>query len=61
MTLLQKGTPIVDGEGRPTAYFYNWLASGYSGTITVPALTPSGTQGQLTYSNGLLTKVVKPT
>jgi hypothetical protein len=58
---LTKGTTLIDRMGVATQYFFNWLAlvqslfdQGYSGTITTAALTNTGTQGSMTFMNGVL-------
>lgn len=59
---LQKQTPIVDEDGCPTQYFLGWLLNqGSNTTVELPKLTTGGTTGALTFTNGLLTKVVQPT
>ena len=39
----------------------NFTASGLSVRVPVAKLTPSGRQGSLTFTNGLLTEAVNPT
>lgn len=64
---------IVDPEtGIKTQYFFNWLNGvynilkgtigiGFTGTVTIAKLTGGGTNGTLTYTNGVVTHVVPPT
>lgn len=46
---------------RADATFVNPLAAGISGTVTLAALTLAGTQGSLTFTDGLITAVTDPT
>jgi hypothetical protein len=64
---------IIDPQtGKKTQYFFNWLkilfdllkgtlGQGFTGTVTVAKLTGGGTNGTLTFVNGVLTKEVPPT
>lgn len=52
---------IVDEDRLPTEAMYIWmmlinelLETGFSGTITTAALTGGGTQGSMTFQNGVL-------
>ena len=66
-------TPIVDPKtGVKTAYFFRWekllfdllvatLGKGFTGTVTTAKLTGGGTNGSLTFVNGVVTSQVPPT
>ena len=50
------------------AIWYRWfldvtnlLSKGYTGSVTVAKITGGGTDGTLTFTNGVLTTVVAPT
>lgn len=52
---------IADQDGKSTLIMFQWmtlisqlLAAGYTGTITTAALTGAGTQGSMTFQNGVL-------
>ena len=60
--------PIQTGEGRIDPYWYKWfhnlqglLGSGVTGTVTLAKLTGGGTNGSLTFKNGILVSKVDPT
>jgi hypothetical protein len=59
--------PLVEAE-RCTQPWYRWFFainslfnSGYTGTITTAALTSGGTQGSMSFTNGVLTARVAAT
>lgn len=64
---------IVDPEtGVRKPFFFAWMqgvytalavtiGKGFTGNVTLAALTGGGTQGTLTYTNGVVTAVVPPT
>lgn len=59
---------IVEESGLPTESMYLWmfllnalLESGFTGTITTAALTGAGTQGSMTFQNGVLITQVQAT
>lgn len=52
---------IVTEEQKPTESMFIWMAlittllqQGFTGTITTAALTGGGTQGSMTFQNGVL-------
>jgi hypothetical protein len=62
---LQKITPIVDENRTPSTYFLNWLlqltaklnatlGAGFTGTIATAKLTGGGTEGSITFKNGVV-------
>lgn len=63
--------PIVDQLGRSTEPMFMWMTlvdtliqilnTAYSGTIVTAALTGGGTQGSMTFENGVLTAQVPAT
>ena len=65
---IQKVVTLVESNGTATVYFFNWLMLLYNMlkpgiTVTVPVakLTGGGSNGSLTYKNGILTAAVPPT
>lgn len=63
---------IVEEDGTKTHYFFTWLdglynllkgtiGRGYTGTVTLTKLTGGGSNGTLTYVNGVVVSVVPPT
>jgi hypothetical protein len=59
---LPQSAPIVDKNGVPTGYFYRYLFQGlFSGKIVTAKLTPGGTNGSMTFSNGRVTAQVAAT
>jgi hypothetical protein len=56
--------PVVDKDGRPTAIMKlhlsgvsqatNLIAQGFTGTISTAPLTGGGTNGSMTFQNGVL-------
>lgn len=59
--------PLVDREGRATNHWWEFFdslwkpASRFSGTIATAKLTTTGTNGSMTFLNGILTSQVPPT
>lgn len=59
---------IVEDDGVPTEVMYIWMAlladlleQGFTGTIVTAALTGAGTQGSMTFQNGVLISQVAAT
>jgi hypothetical protein len=63
---------LITAEGLPTAYFFSWLSllysllqgtlgKGFSGTVTTAKLTGGGTNGSITFVNGVVTSQVPAT
>lgn len=57
--------PLLDkGKTSKTWYFY-WqslhLPDGFTGTIVTPPITGGGSNGSMTYTNGVLTSAVQAT
>jgi hypothetical protein len=73
MTIQQpdKNAPVLDQQGKFTFYWFGWLNKlvqivnglmvGVSVTVVTAKLTPGGTAGSLTYTNGRLTAQVPAT
>lgn len=68
ITTPDKHTPIVEQGGVSTLVMFEWmvlistlLAQGYTGTVITAALTPAGTQGSMTFENGILIEQVQAT
>lgn len=63
-----KHSPIVEQNGVSALVMFEWmvlvsslLQRGYNGTVTTAALTPAGTQGSMTFENGVLISQVQAT
>jgi len=67
-----RSSVIVDSDGRKTGYFFNWLNAvyallnktllkGYTGTIVTAKLTGGGTNGSMTFVNGVVVSQVAAT
>lgn len=39
----------------------SWLNTGYTGSVVIPKLTPTGSNGSMVYINGILITVVQAT
>ena len=59
---LQPQLKLIQDNGCPTIQFFDWLrivqttlGQGYTGTITTAKLTVGGTNGSLTFVNGVVT------
>lgn len=64
---------VVDPKtGQKTSYFFAWLSGiynilkgtigrGFTGTVAVAKLTGGGTNGSMTYVNGVVVSVLSPT
>lgn len=59
---LQKATPIVDGEGKPTHEFLAYERQGLqSQVVPLAKLTSGGADGSITVFNGKVVNFVAPT
>ena len=65
--ILARGTPVVEGS-MLTLPWFGWLSrlsgllvSGYTGTITTAKLTGGGTEGSMTFVNGILVSQTQAT